>query len=732
MIALCQEHSLEHRTKHIALRYFLARELQQRGQLRLAYVATKANTADIFTKALQPACFALLSLTTCSPPLCLWGAHGAGGIATGGTRSGGARSRGVGAGGAGTGGASSGSTRARGAGAAGAIFGGAGARAIGAGGASSGGAGVGGAGAGGASSGGACARGTGAGGASSGGARAGGAGDVGASTEETGAGGTTTAPPHRYDTRLQTLRWLERKEMERLEQERWELQQPMFPPPDASPAVSPPPWSQSPPIVLHYHVRPLPPRARPSSPTDDLCTALFCYSRRRSPPACVLLSPHESSLMVSSTPISDYYRAARLVVSRVLASLVTDPRASPLSISALTTAVGDFTTTRHLDYTTRVVAARPLSVGGESALGCDVLEDTQLDLDFLAAATPSLCAMLLSLEGEPNALNIPTPRTYREAVSDEWASQWKVAMDSELASWRSTCTYVDTVPPPRANVVDGMWLFKVKWPPGSLLVFKVRYMARGFSQREGVDFFQTFAPTPKMTTLRVLFHVAAQQGYELHSLGFSTTFLQGTGTQWSLRRPVYGLRQSPREWHDTLRSTLRDLGFRPSSANPSLFVCAGFTSFLILVYVLRRFGFQFSTTQPTPLAIDHRLTGPFPDEPFESSGPYTELVGCLMYMMTCTRPDLTFPLSVLSRFVATGRHRPIHWTVLGAGAVSWRSTRSSSVASSSAEAEIYVGAMAAQELPWFTFLLTDLGERPHSALTLFADNKTMILLCREP
>ncbi|CAI7770317.1 unnamed protein product [Closterium sp. NIES-53] len=53
-IALCQEHRLEHRTKHIALRYFLARELQQRGQLRLAHVATRANTADILTKALPP------------------------------------------------------------------------------------------------------------------------------------------------------------------------------------------------------------------------------------------------------------------------------------------------------------------------------------------------------------------------------------------------------------------------------------------------------------------------------------------------------------------------------------------------------------------------------------------------------------------------------------------------------------------------------------------------------
>ncbi|CAI7770248.1 unnamed protein product [Closterium sp. NIES-54] len=54
MIALCKEHRLEHRTKHIALRYFLAQELQHRGQLCLAYVATRANTADVFTKALPP------------------------------------------------------------------------------------------------------------------------------------------------------------------------------------------------------------------------------------------------------------------------------------------------------------------------------------------------------------------------------------------------------------------------------------------------------------------------------------------------------------------------------------------------------------------------------------------------------------------------------------------------------------------------------------------------------
>ncbi|CAI7865851.1 unnamed protein product, partial [Closterium sp. NIES-53] len=410
------------------------------------------------------------------------------------------------------------------------------------------------------------------------------------------------------------------------------------------------------------------------------------------------------------------------------------------------------------------------------------------ELEFLAVASPSKCAMLLSSEGDPDALDIPTPRTYREANQGS--------------------TYVHAVPPPRTNVVDGMWIFKVKRPPGSPPVFKARYVARGFSQREGFDFFHTFTLTPKMTTLRVLLHIAAQRDYELHSLDFSTSFLQacihkeillrrppgftGTfppGTQWSLRRPVYGLRQAPREWHDMLRITLAYPGFRPSSANPSLFVRRGSTPFFFLVYVkylvfatayraaltevLQRFRPQFSITQPTPIAVNHRLTDPFPDELFESSGPYAELVGCLMYLMTCT------PLSILSHFVATMRHRPMHWMAavrlakhlsttsgvwlvlggrqpvvltghcdssyaddvetqlstqrhcfsLGAGAVSWRFTRSSSVAQSSAEAEIYAGAMAAQELRWLTFLLTDLGKQPCSAPTLFTDNKAMILLC---
>ncbi|CAI7915403.1 unnamed protein product [Closterium sp. NIES-53] len=79
--------------------------------------------------------------------------------------------------------------------------------------------------------------------------------------------------------------------------------------------------------------------------------------------------------------------------------------------------------------------------------------------------------------------------------------------------------------------------------------------------------------------------------------------------------------------------------------------------------------------------------------------------------------------------LATQRSSQGYSSSLGPGSVSWRSTRSSFVLSSSCEAEIYAGAMAAQELRWLTYLLTDLGEAPRSPLVLYVDNKAMLALC---
>ncbi|CAI7786734.1 unnamed protein product, partial [Closterium sp. NIES-54] len=77
--------------------------------------------------------------------------------------------------------------------------------------------------------------------------------------------------------------------------------------------------------------------------------------------------------------------------------------------------------------------------------------------------------------------------------------------------------------------------------------------------------------------------------------------------------------------------------------------------------VLQRFVFRYSSPQSTPLPTSPSLSAPPSNESVEPSGPYPELVGCLMYLMTCTRPDLAYPLSILARYVAPRRHRPEHW-----------------------------------------------------------------------
>ncbi|CAI7740819.1 unnamed protein product, partial [Closterium sp. NIES-53] len=255
-----------------------------------------------------------------------------------------------------------------------------------------------------------------------------------------------------------------------------------------------------------------------------------------------LPSPPESSLPALADPASDSLRAASPTVSRFLATVVTDPSFESTAECALVAELGDFAAHCRPDYTASLVAEYasvcPPFVEGECALSTNVLEDRQEEFQCFAAALPHLVSTLLAPEGDPDAPDIPTPRSYAEAIEGPYSSQWQAAMDAEMASWKSTDTYLDEVPPPGANIVSGMWIFRVKRPPGSPPVFKARYVARGFRQRQGVDYFQTFSPTPKMTTLRVLLHVAAQRDYELHSLDFSTAFLQGSLHEeiW-LRRP---------------------------------------------------------------------------------------------------------------------------------------------------------------------------------------------------
>ncbi|CAI7846257.1 unnamed protein product [Closterium sp. NIES-54] len=151
-----------------------------------------------------------------------------------------------------------------------------------------------------------------------------------------------------------------------------------------------------------------------------------------------LPSPPESSLPALADLEFDSFCATNPTVTRFLAAFVTDPSFESTAASALVAELVDFAAHCRVDYAAILVAKSesvcPTSVGGECALSTDVLEDRQEEFQCFAAALPHLVSMLLAPEGDPDAPDIPTPRSYAEAIEGPYSSQWQVGMDAEMAS----------------------------------------------------------------------------------------------------------------------------------------------------------------------------------------------------------------------------------------------------------------------------------------------------------
>ncbi|CAI7740986.1 unnamed protein product [Closterium sp. NIES-54] len=151
-----------------------------------------------------------------------------------------------------------------------------------------------------------------------------------------------------------------------------------------------------------------------------------------------LPSPPTSSLPALADPESDSLRAANPTVTRVLATVVTDPSFESTAASTLVTELVNFAAQCRLDFAASLVAESasvcPLSVEGECALSTDVLEDRQEEFQCFAAALAHLVSTLLAPEGDPDAPDIPTRRSYAEAIEGPYSSQWQAAMDAEMAS----------------------------------------------------------------------------------------------------------------------------------------------------------------------------------------------------------------------------------------------------------------------------------------------------------
>lgn len=443
-------------------------------------------------------------------------------------------------------------------------------------------------------------------------------------------------------------------------------------------------------------------------------------------------------------------------------------------------------------------------------------------------------------------------------VHEAWHqnAKWHAATDNEWDSLIKNGTF-HLVPRSKGmHVLKNKWVFRVK----SGDVHKARVTVKGCGQKQGVDYNEVFAPTAKLTSLRLILHLAAELNLEVESIDFVTAFLNGDldedifmeqvpGYEDSnypdhvlkLDKSLYGLKQAPRQWFAKLRDALLELGFSECKSDLSIFSKhTGDTIFFIVVFVddlalvsnnteqvchvkaelarrfemkdlgplteylgmevsrdrtartitlrqekyisklLQKFRMEDCHGKTTPLPANHNLLEPDLKSPVLNDVPYAQLVGSLMYLMVCTRPDLAYTLSVLTRFMAEDKHTEAHWDAakrtlrylqhsktwgltfkgqnkpmeaycdaswadirsnrhstlgycvgFGSSPVSWRSKKSDTVALSSTEAEYYAGVEVAKEVKWLKELLQEL-QQPLTPTTVWCDNQSAIAMTNHP
>ena len=457
------------------------------------------------------------------------------------------------------------------------------------------------------------------------------------------------------------------------------------------------------------------------------------------------------------------------------------------------------------------------------------------------------------------------PKTYSSAMKSSNDNSWKSAMDSEMKSLIENDTF-SVVPLPKGKTVVGSrWVYSLKNDPAGNIVYKARFVARGYSQVAGVDYSDSFSPTAKMTTIRLLMQFAAEYGLTVHQLDVKTAYLNApidcevyltqpegysqVGERhnetlvWKLKKSLYGLKQSGRNWNAVLDSFFKENGFTQSEVDACLYKKGEENLTLIVVWVddiviaastetllnstkdmlKHRFkmkdlgpiswflGIQFKQT-PSGITMNQTFylkgvlerfqmsdckprSTPCEAKPdayedssddeeviVEETRKYREIIGSLVYAMSCTRPDLAWVVTKLSQHLA--KPSASDWVIVkhvlryikstvehtlyyskskngleiegfsdsdwasssdrrstsgyyfrlneDGGSVSWKSRKQPTVALSSCEAEYMALVAAAQESIFLRMLTKDFGLITTNPIRIHGDNQGSLSLVKNP
>ncbi|RVW47781.1 Retrovirus-related Pol polyprotein from transposon TNT 1-94 [Vitis vinifera] len=403
--------------------------------------------------------------------------------------------------------------------------------------------------------------------------------------------------------------------------------------------------------------------------------------------------------------------------------------------------------------------------------------------------------------------SVSLPKSTHEALSHPG---WRQAMVDEMAALHSNGTWDLVVLPSGKSTVGCRWVYAVKvGPDGQVDRLKARLVAKGYTQVYGSDYGDTFSPVAKIASVRLLLSMAAMCSWPLYQLDIKNAFLHGdlaeevymeqppgfvaqgeSGLVCRLRRSLYGLKQSPRAWFSRFSSVVQEFGMLRSTADHSVFYhhnSLGQCIYLV-VYVddivitgsdqddssiqfwcgpfqrkyaldiLEETGMLDCKPVDTPMDPNVKLV-PGQGEPLGDPGRYRRLVGKLNYL-TITRPDISFPVSVVSQFLQSPCDS--HWdavirifdiskvhqakvyctrtevilkllvTQMQIGLAHPQIDVPLQVARSSAEAEYRAMALATCELIWLRHLLQELRFGKDEQMKLICDNQAALHIASNP
>ncbi|GKA34493.1 zinc finger, CCHC-type containing protein [Tanacetum coccineum] len=329
------------------------------------------------------------------------------------------------------------------------------------------------------------------------------------------------------------------------------------------------------------------------------------------------------------------------------------------------------------------------------------------------------------------------PRTYNEVMQSFDAAFWKEAIDDEIGSIMENNTWVLSDLPPGCKPLGCKWIFKRKMKfDGTIDKFKARLVIQGFRQKEGIDYFHTYAPVTRITTIRLLLDLAAIHNLVIHQMDVKTSFLNGDldeevymkqpegfvtpGNEHKvckLVKSLYGLKQTPKQWHQKFDEVMLLSGFLLNQSNKCVYskfdssgkgviICLYVDDMLIfgtdqnqvdktkkflsskfsmkdmgeadvilgikikrknkgivitqshyIEKILKKFNREDCSPVSTSMDLVEKIK-PNTGKPVDQLE-YLRAIGCLIYAMTSTRPDIPYAVGRLSRF--TNNPNIQHW-----------------------------------------------------------------------